>query len=288
MTGKQGNNRFVRRESIRCQKLPVRLKSLHCIKHRVPHKINFPVILFVELLFKWQDHKKSVNVCFEFYKQYDWEVDYVGNPVLDAVKAFQADREFLTTNGFVTDKPIVALLPGSRRMELMRTVPVLVEVVRKHPELQFAVAEVDDVDQTLYSPLQEAGVKLISGDTYNLLANSRAAIVTSGTATLEAALLKVPQVCIYKAGWLEMKIGKAVVKVKFISLVNLIAGKAVIRELIQEDATAKEISTELSELLLNEAYRKGMLNEYGDIYKTLDTGSASENTARLMVGYLRK
>ena len=223
----------------------------------------------------------------EFYKKYDWEVDYVGNPVLDAVKAFHPDPDFLKKNSFSADKPIVALLPGSRKMELTRTVPVLVEVVRGHPEFQFAVAEVDDVDQTLYSPLQEVGVKLISGDTYNLLANSRAAIVTSGTATLEAALLKVPQVCIYKAGWLEMKIGKALVKVKFISLVNLIAGKAVIRELIQEDATAEGISTELSDLLLNEAYRKIMLNEYVDIYKTLDTGSASENAARLMVGYLR-
>ena len=115
---------------------------------------------------------------------------------------------------------------------------------------------------------------------------SSAAVVTSGTATLETALFRVPQVCVYKAGWLEMKIARAVVRVKHISLVNLIAGKEVIRELIQEDASVDSIAVELK-ALLEETYRNRMLVSYREVYQTLDTGSASDNAARLMVGYLK-
>lgn len=235
--------------------------------------------------------KMFVILPFEkaFYKKYDWEVDYVGNPVLDAVKAFQPDAQFLQNHSLTSDRPIVALLPGSRKMELQRMVPVLAEVVKRHPQFQFAVAAVDGVEPSLYDPLRKlAGVRFIEGDTYNLLHASQAAIVTSGTATLETGLFKVPQVCVYIAGWLEMKIGRAVVMVKHISLINLIAGKEVIRELIQEAATAPTISKELDRLVLDSDYRGIMKTAYNEIYQTLDTGSASENTAKLMTGYLSK
>ncbi|MDZ4716263.1 MAG: lipid-A-disaccharide synthase [Cytophagales bacterium] len=223
----------------------------------------------------------------EFYKKYDWEVDYVGNPVLDAIKAFSPDPDFAVKHGLSIEKPVVALLPGSRKMELLRSVPVLAKVARKHPEFQFVVAAVAGVDVSLYQPLREVqGLQFVQGDTYNLLHVARAAIVTSGTATLETGLLKVPQVCIYKAGWLEMKIGKAVVQVKFISLINLIAGKEVIRELIQEEASAGAISAELSRLSEDAGYREAMIHEYEKIYQLLNTGSASENTAALIVKYL--
>jgi lipid-A-disaccharide synthase len=224
----------------------------------------------------------------EFFKKYDFEVDYVGNPVLDAIKAFHADADFVAKQGFESAKPIVALLPGSRKMELARTVPLLAEVVKRHPGFQFAVAAVDGIDNTLYDPIKAIpGVRVIFGDTYNLLSVARAAIVTSGTATLETGLLKVPQVCIYRAGWLEMKIARAVVQVKWISLINLIAGKEVIRELIQEDANVIDLSAELSRLVEDEAYRATMVGEYNKLYQVLDTGSASDNAARLMIGYLK-
>ncbi len=233
--------------------------------------------------------KLFVILPFEkaFYKKYDWEVDYVGNPVLDAVKSFQPDAGFLAKHGFSADKPIVALLPGSRRKELKRMVPVMAEVVKKYPQFQFAVAAVDGLDPSLYLPLKELpSVRFVTDDTYNLLQSATAAIVTSGTATLETALFNVPQVCVYIADWLEFKIAQALVKVQFISLVNLIADKEVIRELIQEKATVESISNEIGKLVSDNAYRSNILKEYDQIYKTLDTGSASENTARLMTKYL--
>ncbi len=225
----------------------------------------------------------------EFYKKYDWEVDYVGNPVLDAVKAFVPNPDFLSNNGLDTTRPIVALLPGSRKMELKKIVPTMGEVIKRHPSFQFAVAAIDGLDTSLYAPLQQSpNVKLIHDDTYNLLHVATAAIVTSGTATLETGLLRVPQVCVYKAGWLEFRIAKALVKVSFISLINLIAGKEVIREMIQTEATVTGISEELNKLITATDYRKKILEEYEIIYRILDTGSASENTARLMIGYLKK
>jgi lipid-A-disaccharide synthase len=224
----------------------------------------------------------------DFYKKYNWDVDYVGNPVLDAIKSFEPDAAFSKKYGF-SEKPLIALLPGSRNMELKRVVPLMAEVVRKHPEYQFAVAAIDGPDNTLYQPLRDVqGVHFIHNDTYNLLHVATSAIVTSGTATLETGLFRVPQVCVYRTGWLEMKIARAVVMVKFISLINLIAGREVIRELIQEDANVKDLSDELVKLTANGPYRRAMLEEYGKIYQLLDTGSASENAAKLMVGYLNK
>jgi len=224
----------------------------------------------------------------EFFKKYNFDVDYVGNPVLDAVKMFHPDATFATRHGIAPDKPVIALLPGSRKMELKRMVPLMTEVVKRFPDFQFAVAAVDGVDSALYGPLSKLpGVRIVTGETYDLLNIARAAIVTSGTATLETGLLKVPQVCVYRAGWLEMKIGRVIVKVKWISLINLIAGKEVIRELIQEDANVTDLAAELGRLVRNERYRSNMIAEYDKLYQVLDTGSASENAARLMIGYLR-
>ena len=164
----------------------------------------------------------------------------------------------------------------------------MAEIVKKNNDVQFAVASVVGLDATLYEPLRQLpGVKFIIDDTYNLLQVANGAIVTSGTATLETGLFRVPQVCVYKAGWLEYKIAHALVMVPYISLINLIAGKEAIRELIQEKATVDGIGQELSRLINDLSYRNSILSEYDKIYKTLDTGSASENTARLMVGYLK-
>ena len=239
--------------------------------------------------------KATVNRMFvilpfekDFYRKFDWDVDYVGNPVLDAVKTHQPETNFLHTSGLNTQSPIVALLPGSRKQELLGIVPLMREVIEGFPEYQFAVATVNNLDKSLYTPLSEfKNVRLVEENTYNLLLHADAAIVTSGTATLETALFKVPQVVVYKTGFLSYALAKMVIQVKYISLVNLIAGKEVVRELIQKEANFKQVTRELKALLANGEYRDQMLLNYDAIIDRLDTGSASENAAKLMVGYLR-
>lgn len=220
----------------------------------------------------------------EFYKKFGWDVDYVGNPVLDAIKSHQADKDFLARHKLKDEDRIVGLLPGSRKQELQNIIPVMCEVVGRFPEFQFAIATVNNLDRGLYEPFRQfSNVSFVEEDTYNLLQHAHAAIVTSGTATLETALFRVPQIVVYKAGALSYRLAKMVIKVEYISLVNLIAGKAVVKEMIQDDANVEKISTELQLLLSNDAYRNQMLAEYDKIIGILDTGSASENAARLMV-----
>ena len=222
-----------------------------------------------------------------FYKKFDFDVDYVGNPVLDAVKAFRPDPDFLKKYGFASGKMVIALLPGSRKMELKKIVPLMASAVRANPQYQFAVAAIQSLPPELYTALRQIpSVKFIFDGTYDLLSHAGAAIVTSGTATLETALFKVPQLVVYKAGRLELSIIKTLVKVRFISLVNLIADKLVVKELIQEQAIPEHVNAELKNLVENTSYRKGMISEYDRVYTILDTGSASENTAKLMVKYL--
>jgi lipid-A-disaccharide synthase len=223
----------------------------------------------------------------EFFKKFDWEVDYVGNPVLDAVKNFQPNQEFLKRNGLENSKKIVALLPGSRKMELKRMIPVMAEVANLNKDYQYVVAAVKTLPEKLYAPLKAIpSVKFVYDSTYDLLHNATAAIVTSGTATLETGLFKVPQVVIYAAGDLEYSLLKRLVKVNYISLINLIANKPVIKELIQHEMNLINIDWELKLLIENPDYRQEMLNDYDEIYSTLDIGSASENAARLMVKFL--
>jgi lipid-A-disaccharide synthase len=224
-----------------------------------------------------------------FYKKFKWDVDYVGNPVLDAVKTHQVDLDFRSRLKFDTTRPIVALLPGSRKQELLNILPVMREVVERFPELQFGVATVNNLDPGLYAALSDfANVRLVEEDTYNLLLQARAAIVTSGTATLETALFNVPQMVVYKAGALSYYLAKMVIQVPFISLVNLIADREVVKEFIQADANPPNLCSELESLLSDGPYRSKMLADYRDITKLLDTGSASENAARLMVKYLKE
>lgn len=225
----------------------------------------------------------------DFFKRFQWESDYVGNPVLDAVKAHVQNSQTANAEKLQCDGQLVALLPGSRKQELKRIIPLMVKVVREFPELQFAVAAVNNLDQSLYRELQVLkNVKLVFEDTYNLLMKSSTAIVTSGTATLETALFKVPQIVIYKANTLSYWLAKRLVNVEFISLVNLIAGRQVVKELIQSQANVKTVSEELKRIIVDSNYRNLMVRGYEEIINILDTGSASENAAKLMVGYLRK
>lgn len=224
----------------------------------------------------------------DFYRKFDWEVDYVGNPVLDAVRAHVPDEQFREREGLGQDKPLVAMLPGSRKQELQRIIPLMVEVVRRHPGYQYAVAAVDNLDPSLYGDLRTmANVKFVYNKTYDLLRHSVAALVTSGTATLETALFRVPQVVVYKASSLSYFFGRLVVKVRYISLVNLIVGREVVRELIQGDASPDKTAAELQQLMQGDR-RERVLEGYEELTRLLDAGgSASENAARLMVRYLK-
>lgn len=238
--------------------------------------------------------KKAVDHLFvilpfekEFFRKYGWEVDYVGNPVLDAIKNFHFDQDFMVKNGLPANT--VALLPGSRSQEVARMSGVFVHVAKFFPEITFAVPRVDNLSDLHYAVLSsEPNIRVLNAPAYDILAHARAAVVTSGTATLETALLKVPQVVVYKTGWLSYLIGRMVIKVPFISLVNLIAGRQVITELIQDKANKRTIAAELNKMLHDNAVREAIIKGYEAIYKLLDTGSASQKTAELIVKYLLK
>lgn len=224
----------------------------------------------------------------EFFRKFDWNVDYVGNPVLDAIKAHQQNAEFKTVNSIDSNKTTVALLPGSRHQELKKITPLMAEVASKLPDLQFVVAAVSNLNRDLYHGLKSlSNVSFVNDASYDLLSVADAAIVTSGTATLETALFRVPQVVVYKTSGLTYSVAKFLIKVKFISLVNLIANKEVVKEMIQDDASGDKVAAELKRIVSDESYRTKMLNEYDNIIRILDTGSASENTARLMLEYLK-
>lgn len=223
-----------------------------------------------------------------FFKKFDWDVDYVGNPVLDAVKAHIPDNHFVTKYSFDNNLSLVALLPGSRKQELKTIIPLMANVVKKFPKIQFAVAAVSNLDQSMYSELRALpNVKFVFEDTYNLLLHAKGAIVTSGTATLETALFRVPQVVVYKTSYITYRIVKWLINVPYISLVNLIADKEIVKEMIQGDANPEKVSNELDQLLHDKPYRNNMLKNYDEIIRILDIGSASENTAKLMVRYLQ-
>jgi len=224
----------------------------------------------------------------DFFKKFEWDVDYVGNPVLDAIKAHQKNADFKKEHGIDSDKKIVALLPGSRHQELKKIAPLMAGVASINPDLQFVVAAVSNLYRDLYQGLKNLpNVSFVNDASYDLLSFADAAIVTSGTATLETALFRVPQVVVYKTSGVTYSIAKFLIKVRFISLVNLIADKEVVKEMIQKDASVEKVSAELNQVLTNSTYRNKMLSEYDEIIRILDTGSASENTARLMLEYLK-
>lgn len=224
----------------------------------------------------------------QFFKKFNWTVDYVGNPVLDAVKAHELDANFIQQHNLKNGEVQVALLPGSRQQELKKIIPLMADVASKLPDIQFVVAAVSNLNQELYGDLRKlSNVLFVNDASHDLLTIANAAIVTSGTATLETALFRVPQVVVYKTSGLTYWIAKMLIRVPFISLVNLIANREVVKEMIQDDATVDKVSEELNRMVNDTAYRAKMLSDYDEIIRILDTGSASENTARLMMQYLR-
>jgi lipid-A-disaccharide synthase len=221
----------------------------------------------------------------DFYRDWGMEVDYVGNPLLDAVAAFSPDADFLNKNN-LTNKKIIALLPGSRKQEIDYLLPDMLAVATHYPDYQFVVAGAPSFTADYYQQyLKGKSMPVLFNATYDLLSNSRAAIVASGTATLETALFNVPQVVVYKGNPISIAIGRLVIKIKFISLVNLIVNKGIVKELIQQDCNADTIAAELDQILNDPAYRQKMLDGYNDLDERMGTAGASAKTAVLIVKY---
>ncbi len=222
-----------------------------------------------------------------FKRKVDWEVDYVGNPVLDAVKDFKPSEDFKQKYQWPADKKLIALLPGSRAQELKYIIPVMAEVVKKNPQFHFAVATVSNLHRDAYKAFEGFdNITFVEEATYDLLTCASAAVVTSGTATLETALFHVPQVVVYKTSSLNYFIAKRVIQVPFISLVNLIADREVVKEMIQEHCTPENVSAELNQLADDSERRRYVMAGNQEVYNILDIGSASSNTGRLIVKYL--
>jgi lipid-A-disaccharide synthase len=220
-----------------------------------------------------------------FYERYDYAVDYVGNPLFDAVSAFQPAADFRARHT-LGERPLIALLPGSRVQEIRQMLPVMLAVVPHFPHYQFVVAGVSHLPESLYKEVRKAGLPLVFDATYDLLHHAEAALVTSGTATLETALFRVPQVVCYRTSWLSYQIGRQVIAVSFISLVNLIADRKVVPELIQHECRPQRLREELARAL-GEG-RASMLEGYETVIERTGTEGASERTAQLMWQYLQE
>lgn len=230
--------------------------------------------------------KMLVILPFEkdFYASYDFDVDFVGHPLLDAI----AQRELPDKNHFkntwgLDNRPIIALLPGSRKQEIRVKLPIMLSVVKDFPEYQFVIAGAPGQEKNFYQDFLNASVKWVDNQTYDLLQISHAALVTSGTATLETALLNVPEVVCYKGNPLSYEIGKRLVKnIEYISLVNLIMDKKVVTELIQHDLNYKNLKQELQAILHGEK-REKMTENYTLLREKLGGVGASERAAAEIV-----
>lgn len=228
----------------------------------------------------------------DFYKTYNYNVDFIGHPLLDVVENYPQRADFFTKNN-LSHHPIIALLPGSRRQEISRMLQEMLHIVPDFPAYQFVIAGAPSIEPEFYQQFlqniatQDAErVKLVHRQTYDLLQHAQAALVTSGTATLETALFRVPQVVCYKGNPVSYFIARRVVDVPYISLVNLVADKEVVKELIQDDLNRKNLRQELAYLLQPETVQP-VLEGYELLRQKLGEAGASRRAAELMVGYLR-
>ncbi len=218
-----------------------------------------------------------------FYQKHHFKVAYVGNPLMDEVR--QHAHEPVVT---IKDRPVIAILPGSRKQEVGYAIPLVADLANSRPDYEWVVAGVDNLPEAMYAPLNGlANVRVVYGRTYDILKDANAAVVTSGTATLEACLLNAPQVVIYKTSALTYAVGKRLVKIDFISLVNLIAGKEVVREMIQKDYHAAVILEEVNCLLNDHQYCASMLDEYQRIKEKIGFEPASKRAAAELFHFVR-
>lgn len=271
-------------------------------------KSCIPVYYYISpKIWAWKEYrikniKRDVDELFSilpfeiefFEKKHGYKINYVGNPCVDAVHEYLQNGRvepaaFLSQNT-LPGKPLVALLAGSRKQEIVANLPMMLSAMKEFPEYHPVIAGAPGIDRSFYEPYINAGASIVYGRTYDLLCNSHAALVTSGTATLETALFNVPQVVCYAMpmarlySWLK----KRFLKVKFVSLVNLIAGREAVRELVAADMTERSIKEELGKLLPPDSKeRAAMLCEYSRMMDILGEPGASERAARKMVSLLK-
>ncbi|MEJ7560796.1 MAG: lipid-A-disaccharide synthase [Pedobacter sp.] len=221
----------------------------------------------------------------EFFKRWGMEVNYVGNPLLDEIAQFQFNPSFLESHG-LDEKPVVALLPGSRKQEIERLLPSMLEIVPLFEEYNFVIAAAPTFSPSYYQKfIGNEKVKLVFNQTYDLLTVAHSSIVASGTATLETALFNVPQVVVYKGGKISIAIARMLIKIKFISLVNLIMNKKVVTELIQEQCNKFMLTKNVKEISSGPE-RALMLADYRELSKIMGEPGASSRTAEHIVKFL--
>jgi lipid-A-disaccharide synthase len=235
--------------------------------------------------------KMYVILPFEkkFYEdKHNFPVEFVGHPLIDAIhNQAMVDQIIFKYENQLNEKPIIALLPGSRKQEITKMLAIMLSVVDDFPEYQFVIAGAPSQEYSFYEKFISSGnIKFISNKTYDLLKIATAALVTSGTATLETALFKVPEVVCYKGSWVSYHIAKRIITLKYISLVNLIMDEEVVTELIQEDFNTKNIKRELQKIL-EPSHRNQLLQKYDLLEKKLGGIGASEKTAELIVADLK-
>ena len=273
---------------------------------------GFKVIYYISpQVWAWKENrvkemKKNIDkmiVIIPFEKDYfknkwNWEVEYAGHPLVQVIERYKAQgtrykqeaSEKSQDGKFdIHEKPVVALLPGSRKQEITKKLPVMLQVSDSFPDYQFVVAEAPSVGEEFYKIFtsRHPKVSLVRNQTYDLLMQSNAALVTSGTATLETALFGVPQVVCYKGSPISYQIAKRVIKVKYIAMVNLIMNKQVVKELIQKELTIENLEKELRDILTNEQRIAEIKEDYAELKRILsEGGNASANAARSIISFL--
>ncbi len=276
------------------------------IAEYIKRHTQIPVYYYISpKIWAWKEYrikniKRDVDELFsilpfevDFFKKHQYPIHYVGNPCVDAVDDFRKKgqetfSEFVTANG-LEDKPIIALLAGSRRQEIKDNLTRMIEAARSFPQYQFVVAGAPGIEPDFYKRYIDSSTKIVFGQTYRLLQQAEAALVTSGTATLETALFRVPQVVCYyiSVGKLVSFLRRHILKVKYISLVNLIADREVVTELVADGMTVSNIKKELAKIISGGNGRSRMLSEYDRLIGILGEPGASERAAAQITAFLK-
>lgn len=269
---------------------------------------DIPVYYYISpKIWAWKERrikniKRDVDKLFSilpfevdfFEKKHGYRINYVGNPCVDAIDAFVREkavkRDIFIGSNKIPDKPIVALLAGSRKQEIDLNLPIMLEAMKRFPDYQPVIAGAPSIDKEYYAPYLKDGACIVFGQTYDILNNAHAALVTSGTATLETALFRVPQVVCYATPMPKFYsfLKKHFLKVKYVSLVNLVADREVVRELVSVDMSLSNVVDELGRILPADGKERAvMLKEYDRMINILGAPGASERAAEKIVSFLK-